>query len=156
LAGLVGTGDEEELVADGELDVPCPGEGFEDEDGDGDEDADGTTPGCGAGGNGLTVLPPGVRPWAAWSWLDAAAAGERGAAHFANGASGPPAIATTTAARQTASTADDPRPMHRMIRRRRPDGSANTGPDCTSWSVAAQHPGDAEILKLDGLVVLEP
>jgi hypothetical protein len=30
--------------------------------------------------------------------------------------------------------------MHRVIRRRRPDGSANTGRECTSWSVAVRNP----------------
>ena len=139
-AGLAGAGDEEELLADGEPEVLCPGEGS------GDEDGDGTAPGCAAGGNGLTVL----RPVSARPWFDAATAGACGAAHFANGAWGPPAIATTKAPRQTASAAADPRPMHRMIRRRRPDGSANTGSDCTSWSVAVQHPGDPEFLKRDG------
>jgi hypothetical protein len=40
--------------------------------------------------------------------------------------------------------------MNRMIRRRRPDGSANTGRECTSWSVAVRNPGDPEFLQHDG------
>jgi len=61
-----------------------------------------------------------------------AAAGARGAAQSVNGAAGPPAIATTTAPRQMASAAADTRPIRRMARRRRPDGSVNTGFECTA------------------------
>jgi hypothetical protein len=79
-AGLVGTGDEEELLADGEPEVLCSGEGS------GDGDGDGAAPCCAATGNGLTVLPPESCPRVARPWFDVAAAGACGAAHFANGA----------------------------------------------------------------------
>jgi hypothetical protein len=59
-------------------------------------------------------------------------AGARGAAHSAKGAAGPPAIATTTAPRQSASTSPDMAPIRRMARGRRPDGSAKTGLECTA------------------------
>jgi hypothetical protein len=54
-----------------------------------------------------------------------------GAAHWVNGACGPPVIATTTATRQPASTPPAPMPAIRSSRWRLPDGSANTGPDST-------------------------
>jgi hypothetical protein len=38
--------------------------------------------------------------------------------------------------RQTASAAAATKPIRRMIRRRRPDGSVNTGLECTARSVA--------------------
>jgi len=81
------------------------------------------------------ALEPGVFAWAVRP-LCAAAAGARGAAHSVNGASGPPAMATTIAPRQMVSPAADTAPIRRMVRRRRPDGSANTGLECTSRSVA--------------------
>jgi hypothetical protein len=55
-AGLVGTGDEGELLADGEAEGRGRGEGFAD--GDADDDADGTGPACGLGCTGLTPPPP--------------------------------------------------------------------------------------------------
>ncbi len=104
-----------------------------------DGDGDSVRPGCWPGGDGLIALRFGSFPRAVRS-LCTAAAGARGAAHSVNGASGPPAIATTTAPRQMASAAADTPPIRRMVRRRRPDGSANTGLECTGRSVAMRAP----------------
>jgi hypothetical protein len=124
---LVGTGDEVPPAAVSEVvgwGVALPdGGGAEPADGEGDN----ASPGRGLDGGRLVVpraearvVPP----------LYGAAA--RGAAQSVNGAAGPPAIATTTAPRQVASAAADTKPIRRMTRRRRPDGSVNTGLECTS------------------------
>jgi hypothetical protein len=86
-------------------------------------------PGCGTAAGGLLVVCPPCRPPSGWP--GAAAAGELGATHCVNGACGPPAIATTTAPRQMARAAATLSPAPRRIRRRRPDGSANTGAEST-------------------------
>ena len=76
--------------------------------------------------------PPGGCP-VAWELCPPdGLAGAGWAAHCVNGACGPPVIAMTTEPRQTASAAAAPRPANRMTRWRRPDGSANTGPDSTT------------------------
>jgi hypothetical protein len=87
------------------------------------------------GAGRLIMLWPGSARLAAWSCCPAAGGGTS-AAHLVNGASGPPAIATATAARQTASAIAEMPPIRRMARRRRPEGSVNTGLECTSRSVA--------------------
>jgi len=102
-------------------------------DGGGPEPADGegdtASPGRGLDGGRLVVPRAGARIAPP---LCGAAAGARGAAQSVNGAAGPPAIATTTAPRQMASAAADTKPIRRMARRRRPDGSVNTGLECTA------------------------
>jgi hypothetical protein len=125
-AGLVGAGDEVPPTAVSEVvgrDVALPdGGGAEPADGEGDN----ASPGRGLDGvvprAGARVVPP----------LCGAAAGARGAAQSVNGAAGPPAIATITAPRQMASAAADTKPIRRMTQRRRPDGSVNTGLECTA------------------------
>src|SRR5216117_3035773 len=128
-AGLVGTCDEVpptavlEVVGRG---VALPdGGGAEPAGGEGDN----ASPGRGLDGGRLVVPRAGARVVPP---LYGAAAGARGAAQSVNGAAGPPAIATTTAPRQMASAAADTRPIRRMARRRRPDGSVNTGFECTA------------------------
>jgi hypothetical protein len=129
---LVGGGDPEVLLAAAvseavARDVALPdGSGAEPADGEGDD----ARPGGRPDGDGLVV--PRAVARAAPPSCDVA----RGAAHSANGAVGPPAIATTMAPRQMASAAADTKPIRRMARRRRPDGSANTGLECTARSVA--------------------
>jgi hypothetical protein len=75
-----------------------------------------------------------VREWAAWRVapvpLPSLPAAGFGAAQCVKGACGPPANATTTASRQTPSAAASARPARSISRRRRPDGSVNTGPEC--------------------------
>ena len=130
-AGLVGDGDAGELLADC---VPeAAGLDVADRVGVGPADGVGEAvrPGSATGGDRAVALEPGVFAWAVRP-LCAAAAGARGAAHSVNGASGPPAMATTIAPRQIASPAADTAPIRRMVRRRRPDGSANTGLECTA------------------------
>ena len=101
------------------------GGGAEPADGEGDN----ASPGRGLDGGTLVVPRAGARIIPP---LCGAAAGARGAAQSANGAAGPPAIATTTAPRQMASAAADTKPIRRMTRRRRPDGSVNTDLECTA------------------------
>jgi hypothetical protein len=72
-------------------------------------------------------LPP-VSAWPCFALDDGAC----GAAHWVSGACGPPVMAMTTATRKAASTAMEPRPANRSTWRRRPDGSAKTGLDCTA------------------------
>ncbi len=129
-AGLVGTGDEVPLAAA----VPeAVGRAVALPDAGGAEPADtegtGVGPGAGADGDTLVVPRAGARTGAPSC---VAAAGARGAAQLVNGAAGPPAIAVTTAPRQMASAAADTKPIRRMARRRRPDGSVNTGLVCTA------------------------
>lgn len=130
-AGLVGTGDPDEAPAVTVLEVVGSAVGVADGAEEGAGDGDGVLPGRGPAGGGLATLRSGMYPRAAPSRC-VAAAGARGAAHWVKGARGPPAIATTTAPRQMASAAADTKPIRRMARRRRPDGSAKTGPVCTS------------------------
>jgi hypothetical protein len=124
-AGLVGTGEEVPLAA---ATPEAVGEGVALPDGRGSDPADGGGTGRGLAGDrlapraGALVVPP----------LCVATAGARGAAQSVNGAAGPPAIATTTAPRQMASATADTKPIRRMTRRRRPDGSVNTGLECTA------------------------
>jgi hypothetical protein len=128
-AGLVGTGDAVSLAtAVSEAvgrDVAWPDEG-------GAEPADGE--GDGAGPGRELAGDRAAEPWSGLlvPSLCVAAAGARGAAQSVNGAAGPPAIATTMATRQMASAATDTTPIRRMARRRRPDGSVNTGLECTA------------------------
>src|SRR6185437_2866284 len=126
-AGLVGTGVEADTDAVGAGDDRLGS-------GDGSGDGDGVPPDCeadGAGRAGPGPEPPGgAEPW--WPPM----VGACGAAHRANGACGPPASATPTEARHAARAMPDPRPSRRNLRRRRPEGSANTGLDSTSRSVA--------------------
>jgi hypothetical protein len=129
-AGLVGTGEDGGPPAGGVADEPGPAEG----------EGDGARPRRGAVAGGLITPPPGPAPSAAPTWSDAAPEG-RGATQRVNGACGPPAIATTTAPRQAASATAVPRPTRRMIRRRRPDGSANTASDSTARSVTMSNLG---------------
>ena len=129
-AGLVGTGGEVPLavavpVAVGRT-VTLPDAG-----GAEPADAEGTGAGPGRGLDGDTPAVPRAGTWAG-APSRVAAAVARGAAQLVNGAAGPPAIAVTTAPRQMASTAADNKPIRRMARRRRPDGSVNTGLECTS------------------------
>jgi hypothetical protein len=128
-AGLVGAGDEVPPAAVSEV----VGRGVARPDAGGAEPADGegagASPGCGLDGDRLVVPRAGARVVPP---LCGAAAGARGAAQSVNGAAGPPAIATTTAPRQMASAATDIRPIRRMTRRRQPDGSVNTGLECTA------------------------
>jgi hypothetical protein len=129
-AGLVGTGDEV-LVA-----VAVPEEvgwGVTLPDAEGAEPADtegaGASPGRGPDGDTLVVPRAGTRTG---TLACVASAGARGAAQLVNGAAGPPAIASTTAPRQMASAAAVTKPIRRMARRRWPDGSVNTGLECTA------------------------
>jgi len=129
-AGLVGTGGEVALAAA----VPeAVGWAVTLPDAGGAEPADaegtGGSPGRGLDGDVPAVPRAGTRTGAPSC---VAAAGARGAAQLVNGAAGPPAIATTTAPRQMASAAADTKPIRRMARRRRPDGSVNTGLECTA------------------------
>jgi len=129
-AGLVGTGDEVLLAAA----VPeAVGRGVTLPDAEGAEPADtegtGTSPGGWLDGDAPTGLCAGAR---AGALSCVAAAGGCGAAQLVNGAAGPPAIAVTTAPRQMASAAAASKPIRRMARRRRPDGSVNTGLECTA------------------------
>jgi hypothetical protein len=130
-AGLAGVGDVAEPLADGVTEAVAVARGVARPDAAGAEPADGEGAAVrpGLDGDGLAVLRAGAP---ALPSLDATAAGARGAAHSANGAAGPPAIATTTAPRQSASAAPDMAPIRRMLRRRLPDGSAKTGLECTA------------------------
>ena len=128
-AGLVGTGDEVLPTAA----VPeAVGRGVTLPDAGGAEPADAEGTGASPGGwlDGDTPAGPcaGARTGVPSC---VAAAGACGAAQLVNGAAGPPAIAVTTAPRQMASAAADNKPIRRMARRRRPDGSVNTGLECT-------------------------
>jgi hypothetical protein len=93
-----------------------------------DGEGDGTRPGCELDGEGLVERRTGAPAVPSCATV----AGARGAAHSAKGAAGPPAIATTTAPRQSASTSPDMAPILRMARRRRPEGSVKTGLECTA------------------------
>jgi len=129
-AGLVGTGDEVLLAAA----VPeAVGRGVALPDAGGAEPAD--TEGTGASHAGWLDGAAPVGPCAGARMGVAscvAAAGGCGAAQLVNGAAGPPAIAVITAPRQMASAAAASKPIRRMTRRRRPDGSVNTGLECTA------------------------
>ena len=128
-AGLVGTGGEVALAAavpeavGWAVTLPEAG-GAEPADAEGT----GGSPGRGLDGDVPAVPRAGTRTGAP----SCVAAGARGAAQSVNGAAGPPAIATSTAPRQMASAAADTKPIRRMARRRRPDGSVNTGLECTA------------------------
>jgi hypothetical protein len=129
-AGLVGTGDEVPLAAA----VPeAVGRGVTLADAGGAEPADAEGTGASPGGwlDGDVPVVPGAGARAGTPSC-VAAAGGCGAAQLVNGAAGPPAIAVTTAPRQMASAAADNKPIRRMARRRRPDGSVNTGLECTA------------------------
>jgi hypothetical protein len=129
-AGLVGTGDEVLLAAA----VPeAVGRGVTLPDAGGAEPAD--AEGTGASPDGWLDGDAPAGPCAgARTGVPScvAAAGGCGAAQLVNGAAGPPAIAVITAPRQMASAAADSKPIRRMARRRRPDGSVNTGLECTA------------------------
>jgi hypothetical protein len=128
-AGLVGTGDEVLLAAA----VPeAVGRGVTLPDAEGAEPADAEGTGASPGGWLDGDAPAGPCAGAQTGVASCvAAAGGCGAAQLVNGAAGPPAIAVTTAPRQMASAAADSKPIRRMARRRRPDGSVNTGLECT-------------------------
>ena len=103
------------------------------EEGDGLAATVGPAPGAATGTPRAGAAVP--RPAACWAdsgeaWPGAAAGG-CGAAHWVNGACGPPVIAITTAPRQTASSTAAARPATRKTRWRLPDGSAKTGLDST-------------------------
>ena len=133
-AGLVGTGDAgdvaEPLAAAADV-VGWGVVGFPDGAAVGAGDGDSALPRCGPGSAGPATPRPGACPLAVTS-LRAAAAVACGAAHRVNGACGPPAIASTRAPRQMVSATAETEPIRRMTRRRRPDGSAKTGLECTS------------------------
>jgi hypothetical protein len=128
-AGFVGADDVAEPVADAVPEPVARGVALPDEAGTEPADGEGDSARPGPNGDGLAVLRTGAP---APPSLCATAAGARGAAHSVNGAAGPPAIATTTAPRQSASASPDMAPIRRMTRRRRPDGSAKTGLECTA------------------------
>jgi hypothetical protein len=129
-AGLVGTGDEVLLAAA----VPeAVGRGVTLPDAGGAEPADAEGTGASPGGWLDGDAPAEPRAGARTGVPSCvAAAGGCGAAQLVNGAAGPPAIAVITAPRQMASAAADSKPNRRMARRRRPDGSVNTGLECTA------------------------
>ena len=129
-AGLVGTGGDVALAA---AVAEAVGWAVTLPDAGGAEPADAEGTGTDAGG-WLDGDTPVVRCAGARTGVPpcVAAAGGRGAAQLVNGAAGPPAIAVTTAPRQMTSAAADTKPIRRMARRRRPDGSVNTGLECTA------------------------